>query len=76
MSAIGAHLADKVFDRRAMEAILAHVILCVVLMWQGIHVGRRRHCLMEGGVKDSDLLGTLDTCHLWDTLLQFIIECL
>ena len=62
MSATGAHLAHKVFDGCAMEAILAHMVLCVVLVWQGIHVGRRRHCLMEGCVKDSDLLGTLDTC--------------
>ena len=26
---------------------------------------------MEGCVKDSDLLGTLDTRHLWDRILPF-----
>ena len=72
MSAIGAHLAHKVFDGRAVEAILAHMVHCVVLVWQGIHVRRRRHCLMEGGVKDSNLLGTLETHHLWDSLLPFM----
>ena len=43
MSATGVHLAHKVSDGRAVEAILAHMVLCVVLVWQGIHVGRRRH---------------------------------
>ena len=72
--AIGTHLAHKVFDGSAVEAVLAHMVLCVVLMRQGIHVGRRRHCLMEGCVKDSDLLGTLDT-YLRDSLLHFTCKC-
>ena len=52
-----AGLAHKVEVAGAMKAVLAYCILLVQLVRQRIHVGMRRHALMEGCVKDCYLRG-------------------
>ena len=50
-----AGLAQEVQVACAMEAVLAHGVLFVQLVRQGVHVGMSRHTLVERCVKDCNL---------------------